>query len=389
MASIYLSAHGNSGAGETFVPLGKTVTFYCQEGDGVSLTVTAAVVSLKSGVVSFTLPGGAPVNNYTIGPLDSGQAASELRFLSSKLPGDFVQWPDNTFLCDSGECRVETGHTCTGLLGKPTEGYDAIHLLICRGEGDLEYYDLPDMQNIAAKFLQLKTEEDRRSAWNSYDDSQRAQLILLGNVSAWYETLCANLWAEGRGGSPFALARYLAAAEEYVHTNLQKYGDSDSLMGQKMLRPIQGHVEGFLREVTEQNSAHADLVYRIIDFCSGISRHDPTGEWNALPQEGREDFLALLHTRKMTPEAFDKIFKFAGKESFEEWCAAVPPGEWWMDSDVLLVRDRAFVVRKMPGRTRPDWPACLHEQWCWVDYRGEMRLIRLNTDDTPLWRGEV
>ncbi|MCX4784179.1 putative adhesin [Streptomyces sp. NBC_01264] len=389
MKAIYLSAHGNSGQDDTFIPIGKTVTFYCKDGDGISQTLTAAVVSLEQGFQSYTLQGGATVNNYTIGPLNSSEAANEVRFLSSKLQGDFSQSPDSTLLCDSFDCTIETGHTCTGVLGKATAEYDTVHLLICRGEGELEYYDLAGMDELCATFLGIKDEADRRAAWMGYTDRQRSQLILLGNISAWYETLCASLWASEREGSPFGLARYMAAAEGYVHDNLAKYADPSSTLGAEILAPVQNHVEYFLESVKRQRKVHAELIAKIAYFQSGDegTANDPTKEWEGLSASAREDFLVLAQTRKMSSDAFNRVFKFAGKESFQEWRATLPVAEWWLDSDVALVKDRAFRITRIPNES-PQWPACLNEEWCWIRSGKELELVKLNTESTARWLHE-
>jgi hypothetical protein len=225
--ALYINGHSTDCRDETFIPAGKTVTFYTEEGEAMAFGKSLRILLQQGNYDSRqkASPKDGPlemVKNYCFGAFSTDEldrvAPVAPRDKNSSMIIAGVDFPSDTKLCNGG-CDVATGmHSCSGIFGT-FKAPGEYRILACLGGHKQESDDYGDyekkLQSQIDKFLQGAWTKQKEFWENALNDLQRAEFLTYSSdVREFLACLYVDNYAESRGGTMSAYRAYVANLQE-------------------------------------------------------------------------------------------------------------------------------------------------------------------------------
>jgi hypothetical protein len=191
VANAYLLGHGARDTNEpkTFVPDGKSISFYAEFDEYALQSIGLAVLNAGDITPTETYESGEEIPNYLLQTFTDDELAKMLSAESSRTDGTlyFVgQSPiddANTKLCTTpNACRAtypDHSDQCGGVFSKITE--DTIFSVSCRGVLGAENQATWEMEGTTDYMTELRTEAARILTWK--DTEEQAAIDYLASLS--------------------------------------------------------------------------------------------------------------------------------------------------------------------------------------------------------------
>jgi hypothetical protein len=206
VATAFLLSHGArvENVDDTFVPQGRSISFYSEFDENTLRTIGLAAVNAGDIIPTETFQGGETVSNYVLLRFDDGEMAEHLAAESSQTGGKLyftgAELPEQAWLCTTpDECAAtypQHADTCQGVFKLISE--QDILSVSCRGklggpgkstfemEGSTEFME--DLQAETLRILQW-AQTDPDAAMEYYQSLSEATRVMLNgantNLSAW------------------------------------------------------------------------------------------------------------------------------------------------------------------------------------------------------------
>jgi hypothetical protein len=234
MARAFLLSHGARvpGSGNTFVPEGKSISFYSEYDENTLRSIGLAAVNAGDVTPVDTFTGPAEIPNYLLAKFEDNAIAQHLAAESSQTGGRmyFVgsDLPSPTRLCTSpSTCATTHPHhaqSCNGIFNKIAE--EEIFSVSCRGvlgetgestrtmEGDTEFVDENKKEGERILTWAQAEPEAAMEYWQSLTDITR---VMIGSNYVPVRTFAENYFKGGGESTPAAVLearRYLEAQGE-------------------------------------------------------------------------------------------------------------------------------------------------------------------------------
>ncbi|MFL6110656.1 MAG: putative adhesin [Catenulispora sp.] len=284
---LYVSGHSKQRRGfTTFVPAGIKVSMYAADGFMLPDYEALTILRTGKGEVRATWEAGDEITNYRLVELDGLDLAREtaVKGLKSegqefpgvvKVVGSELEAP--VLLCAEPEvCDPDTGkHTCQGLLGSLSKGFDELHLVVCRGDRtDYQLYDGEEEHDQRiADFLALDAAQ-RAAAWEKLPQADQAVMISTDEMLRWFESYTIERFAASRAASAFARYRAFLTLDSETRQLLEEKNE-----------------DAFVQQVMAAVVAERLRFVQMKPAIQGKKFTVP--DWEALTLESREDLVAI------------------------------------------------------------------------------------------------
>ncbi len=222
MARAYLLSHGAriGDRPDTFVPEGKSISFYSEFDQNTLRTIGLAAVSSGDITPTQTFNAGDPVSNYNLVEFEDSAIAEHLAAESSQTGGKLYftgsDLPSPTWLCTTHDKCITTKprhhQDCRGVFARIAES--EIYSVSCRGlaggpggstfemEGSREFMD--EMQTEARRILDwAKTDPDAAMAY--YQSLSEATKAMLNGANTNLPKWAEEYFKTGGKDTPFSV----------------------------------------------------------------------------------------------------------------------------------------------------------------------------------------